>query len=76
MTRQMEGMIGLIAAQTLLGTIGLCVLESGAAPLPLPSIDVRSEAWPWLSTAGIGVILPGLPDYRHASWPWLLPAAF
>ncbi|MCK7616088.1 DMT family transporter [Roseibium sediminicola] len=33
MTRQMEGMIGLIAAQTLLGTIGLCVLESGADPV-------------------------------------------
>ena len=33
MTRQMEGMIGLIAAQTLLGTIGLCVLESGANPV-------------------------------------------
>jgi len=33
MTRQTEGMIGVIAAQTLLGTIGLCVLESGADPV-------------------------------------------
>ncbi|WP_269584213.1 DMT family transporter [Roseibium sp. Sym1] len=33
MTRQMEGMIGVIAAQTLLGTIGLCALESGADPV-------------------------------------------
>lgn len=33
MTRHMEGMIGVIAAQTLLGTIGLCVLESGADPV-------------------------------------------
>lgn len=33
MTRQTEGMIGVITAQTLLGTIGLCVLESGADPV-------------------------------------------
>ncbi|TYC80034.1 DMT family transporter [Stappia sp. BW2] len=33
MTRQMEGMFGVITAQTLLGTIGLCVLESGADPV-------------------------------------------
>lgn len=35
MTRQTEGMIGVIAAQTLLGTIGLCVLESGADPVSI-----------------------------------------
>lgn len=33
MTRHTEGVIGVIAAQTLLGTLGLCVLESGAAPI-------------------------------------------
>ncbi|MHA7775012.1 DMT family transporter [Roseibium sp. M-1] len=33
LSRQTEGMIGVIAAQTLLGTIGLCVLESGADPV-------------------------------------------
>jgi len=33
LTRQTEGVIGLVIAQTLLGTIGLCVLESGADPV-------------------------------------------
>lgn len=35
MTRQTEGVIGLVTAQTLLGTIGLCVLESGADPVSI-----------------------------------------
>lgn len=33
MTRQTEGIIGVVLAQTLLGTLGLCVLESGANPV-------------------------------------------
>ncbi len=35
MNRRAEGMIGVIAAQTMLGTIGLCVLESGADPVSI-----------------------------------------
>lgn len=33
MTRQTEGILGVVFAQTLLGTLGLCVLESGAGPV-------------------------------------------
>ncbi|MCM2477525.1 DMT family transporter [Rhizobium sp. CG5] len=33
MTRQIQGFIGVAAAQMLLGTLGVCVLESGADPL-------------------------------------------
>lgn len=33
MTKQIQGFIGVAAAQMLLGTLGVCVLESGADPL-------------------------------------------
>ncbi len=33
MNRRTEGMLGVVAAQTMLGTLGLCVLESGADPV-------------------------------------------
>eukprot|EP00903_Cladosiphon_okamuranus_P000887 g885.t1 len=35
MTRQTEGIFGVVFAQTLLGTLGLCVLESGANPVSI-----------------------------------------
>ncbi|WP_297586491.1 hypothetical protein [Roseibium sp.] len=33
MPARVQGFIGLVSAQALLGTIGLCVLESGADPV-------------------------------------------
>ena len=35
MTRQTQGIIGVTAAQVLLGTLGVCVLESGADPVSI-----------------------------------------